>query len=110
MFKKAMMLYERIVVQASRIANYIGVGVIMAMVLITSADVFMRRIFGAPITGAHEIQQLSLLIVTFMTWGYCQVLRGHIDIGFITDRLPRRITICIDVIFNVCRFIMFRSN
>jgi len=107
MLKKVMSSYERGIIAISRVLNNIGLWVIVGMVLLTVATVVGRRFFNAPIIGAKEIQQFCLLTVAFFTWGYCQADRGNIVITFISDLLPKRVMIFVEIITNTAATVLY---
>lgn len=92
---------ERGLAPASRVLNNIGIGVIVAMILITIADVIGRRFFNQCITGAHEIQQFCFMTACFFTWAHCQMRGEHISVTFIADLLPRRLMVFVHIITSV---------
>ncbi len=98
---------ERGIISISRVINQIGLVVICGMILLTVADVIGRRFFNAPIFGAKEIQQFCLLTAAFFTWAWCQVQRGHIVITFISDMIPKRVMVFVEIVMNTIAAVLY---
>lgn len=81
---------EATVYMASKVMAFIAAIVLLAMVLITVADVVGRYFFNHPINGAWEIT--GLLLVCAGPWGlaYCQVEKKHITVTVLLDRFSPR--------------------
>ena len=104
---KALLSAERGIISTSRVMNSVALWVILGMVLLTVGEVIGRRFFNAPIPGSHEIQQFCLLTAAFFTWGYCQSERGHIVITFISDMIPKRVMIFVEIFMNTVAVVLY---
>jgi TRAP-type C4-dicarboxylate transport system permease small subunit len=60
------------------------------MMFISTADVIGRYFFLSPIEGTWEIVSMSFVICGAMAIGYTQLIKGHIQINLVSDRLTRR--------------------
>lgn len=60
------------------------------MMLISTADVVGRELFLRPIDGAWEIVSMAFIICGAMAIGYTQLVKGHIQINLVSDRLTKR--------------------
>lgn len=89
------------------VAGYIGAGVIALMMLLTVADVVGRGFLNKPVLGAYEISEFMLVIVVFISMASCQLLKGHITIDLVVDRLRKRTQNIIDSIMYFLFLIMF---
>lgn len=56
------------------------------------------RYFGAPLTGAQDITQMTLVIVVFGGMALCDRLGGHISVDVLEPVLPRAVLWLGDVI------------
>jgi TRAP-type C4-dicarboxylate transport system permease small subunit len=65
------------------------------MMLLIFFDVIFRY-FGYPIRGAYDIVGLLGVAVIAIPIAYTQTVDGHISIGFIADRFPKKIRKFID--------------
>lgn len=78
--------------------SYIGYALI---ILLTVADVILRKTINKPIVGGYEIIQYLLLVSVFASFAYCQTMRGHIQVTMILRLLPRRAVFVIYTITSI---------
>lgn len=57
--------------------------VLLLLMLLTVADVAMRYLFNAPISGVWDITQMAMVTVTFMGFAFSGHVGGHIVIELI---------------------------
>ncbi|MCD8330914.1 MAG: TRAP transporter small permease [Oscillospiraceae bacterium] len=81
---------KKFVLVLSRISSILAYAGYLLMILITVVDVVLRYAINSPILGSYEIIQYLLLVSTFASFSYCQMLRGHIQVTMILRTLPRR--------------------
>lgn len=82
----------------SRVVNSVGMVMLVAMMLLTVADVTLRYLFRMPILGSLEITRFMLVSLVFLAMAYTQVKKGHVRLDTIFDRLPRKTQALIDSI------------
>lgn len=70
--------------------NGIAIAVLFLMVLLTSADVFLRYLFNKPIKGAFELTELMMVVTIFFALAYTESRKGHIGVELLVDRLRPR--------------------
>jgi tripartite ATP-independent transporter DctM subunit len=76
----------------TRHINTIGVVCLAAMMMATSADVFLRFLFDAPIPGSIEISSYLLLLTILCGVPYAAAQKMHIAIDILTCRMkPKRL-------------------
>lgn len=80
---------ERITQWLSRWFNWVAAGGVVAMMLLTTADVIGRS-FRRPIPGTFEIIGFLCVVVVAFAIAYTQILRGHISVEIVVSRLPQR--------------------
>ena len=71
-----------------RIARWLAIfsGVVLvALTLLTVADVGLRYLFNSPIFGAHDLMQLGLVIVVFGGLAYAGRSGGHVAVDVFTQ-------------------------
>lgn len=62
---------------------------LLVLTLLTTADAFLRYLFNAPITGAHELSDEFLMpAVIYFAITYVYSGGGHIRITLLAHRLP----------------------
>ena len=76
-----------LIIEASGIT---GVVILLAMMMMTVADVIMRYFFRQPIIGSMEISVVLMVCVVFLGIGWCALSDGHISVDIITGRLSQR--------------------
>ena len=69
----------------------VAMAALAAMMLIIVADVTMRYIFGAPIRGAYDVVEVSLVIFVFHGLSACFLARQNIVIDLIDTMVPARV-------------------
>lgn len=85
---------------------------IMAMVLITCADVIMR-IFGSPIIGAYDLVYVSGAVAMAAALPYTTALKGHVAIEYFFQKMSKKPRIIVDTIvrlFGIGFFAMLTSE
>ena len=80
--------FEKFVNFTSEWLNWQAVVGLAAMSLLTAIDVIAAKIFHAPIVWAYEVTGLLGLVIVFFAVAYTQKIRGHIEIEFVSMRLP----------------------
>jgi len=80
-------LLDRLVKQAAQAVSSVAAVLVIAMMLLTTADVCGRYFFNKPIRGALEITELMLLIVVYCCMAYAVVTKAHVSIDVVTSRL-----------------------
>ena len=68
-----------------------GATAIASMMVITTADVVMRKAFHSPVRGSYELVSLLFVGVVFLGLAYAQSRNEHIQISVLYDRLPLRL-------------------
>ncbi len=63
--------------------------ILIGIVLLTVADVILRKLFNAPIFGRQNVSELALLVVVFLAMAYCGRNRGHVSVDLIAGLVPR---------------------
>ncbi len=73
---------------------------IVAMMLLTCADVFLRYFLNAPIEGTFDITQMLMVVIVFFALGYCGWTGGHVVVDLLRDVFSRRLLIILSVLVN----------
>lgn len=76
--------FERRIEPVARYLNAAGSSTALVMVILVTAHVLSRAIFGKPLIGVVEVEELMLVILVFCGVGYTQFTRNHISVNFIT--------------------------
>ena len=82
--------FRRVVRRITEVMVVISAIMLAVMMLISTADVIGRYFFLRPIEGTWEIVSMAFVICGAMAIGYTQLIKGHIQINLVSDRLTRR--------------------
>ncbi len=87
--------------------------VLAFVMLIIVANVISRRIF-VPIPGTVEIVEMSGAVLLALAVAYTAIMKGHIMVGVLVERLPPRIQAAIDIVVSgialVFSFVLARET
>jgi TRAP-type C4-dicarboxylate transport system permease small subunit len=83
-------LFRRVVRRITEVMVVISAVMLAVMMFVSTADVIGRYFFLRPIEGAWEIVSFAFVICGAMAIGYTQLIKGHIQINLVSDRLPPR--------------------
>lgn len=86
-----MNVFKKVVLWLSERLNWIAAFGIVVLMVLTSADVFLRYLFRSPIRGTYEISGLIALVVISFALAETQMKRAHISVDFIALMLPIRL-------------------
>ena len=77
-----------------------GIG-ILAMMLLTCADVFLRYFFNAPIEGTLDLTQMLMVVVVFFGLAYCGWTGGHVAVDLLREIVPPSVVVPLARLVNV---------
>jgi TRAP-type C4-dicarboxylate transport system permease small subunit len=69
---------------------YAGMGLIIPLMLLTTADVIGRAVFTRPVPGSVELSSYILNVFILLGVAYTQQVKGHVQVTMLTSRLPAR--------------------
>ena len=92
---------QTLVNQIGRVLGIIGMAVLVAMMLLTGIDVFLRYVFNRPILGSIEITELMMLTFAFAAIVWCTANKSHIKVDLISGRIPDSAKSISDIIFYI---------
>jgi len=88
--KSAAML-AKIVYPLSRWLSFLSMIATASMMLVITADVFMRRAFNSPIFGAYDVVKVLLVIIVFCAVAHTMRVREHVVVDSITRLYPKKL-------------------
>ena len=94
--KKMAQFTEDKIYALSRILGIIAIAVLVAMMLFTVLDIFLRAFFNKPISGDVEIIERSMVFVGFFGLAWCAMRGMHIKVDLVVAFLPKRAQSVID--------------
>lgn len=86
----------------SRIASVF----LFLMMLLTVADVFLRKVYSKSILGTVEVTEFMLLIVVFFALAHTEVLNGHVKVDLVMSRFGPRAQAFVDMITQLVCFVL----
>jgi TRAP-type C4-dicarboxylate transport system permease small subunit len=91
----------RIIYPFSKWLTYLSIISAAIMMLLVTADVFMRRIFNSPIYGSNDIVNILLVVIVFGAVSHVMAIRGHIVIDSITRLFPQKLQLIVTGIAQI---------
>jgi TRAP-type transport system small permease protein len=82
--------YNKVIRWICWVMTAIGAAVLTIMMFLSVADVIGRYFFLHPVEGTFEIVGLLVIIVGCLGLGYCQMVKGNINIDIVTNRFSPR--------------------
>jgi len=97
---------EKLVNTLNRWATWLAGGLLVALMLLTVANMVMREVWE-PFAGTAEIVGFLAALVAALALGYTQIHRGHTWVDILVARLPPRAQAIIDSTMFFLAMIMF---
>jgi len=92
-----MLRAEKTIVSAAEKANWVAAAALLAMILLTTLDVFVR-LFRSSIPGTYDVVALLGAVVASFSLGYTSVEKGHIAVDFLVGKLSPAVQALIDAV------------
>jgi len=99
-------LFEKIGIGLAKRLYWVAGAAIVAMMLLTCADVILRE-FRRPIPGTYELVCFLGAMAVAFAMAHTSVERGHVAVSIVVQLLPQRIQVLIDSITSSFGFILF---
>ncbi len=84
-----------------RIMDRIAGLCLVAIMILVVTNVLFRALFKRPVLGTYDYVTLSTAVMISLALAYCAVQNGHIAVGFVVDRLPKRRQAAVDTAVNL---------
>ncbi|ETX00769.1 MAG: hypothetical protein ETSY2_38515 [Candidatus Entotheonella gemina] len=91
----------RLVDRGVRFLAFLGGLALVWLMGLTVVAVIMRYVFGAPILGAQDISEMSLVLVAFLGLAYSGWTGAHIAVDLIGGMLPPGLTRWTDTVVRL---------
>lgn len=99
-------LYHRALRGLIHALAWLAGGGLMVMMLVTSADVILRKL-GLSLTGAYDIVKVAATITVAAALPYTTATKGHVAIEFLFHKLGRRGRIVVDALMRSAAMALF---
>jgi TRAP-type C4-dicarboxylate transport system permease small subunit len=90
----------------SRVINWIALGALTFIMLLTVSDVVLR-FFGHPIVGTFEVVGFCGAIIIAFALPMTTLERGHIFVDFMTQKMPKSVKKVMDLATRVLSIVLF---
>lgn len=64
-------------------------GVLLLLTVATVVDVFLRYVFNMPFRGSIEVTEFAMVVIVFLSIGYCGWVGGHVAVDLLERFLDR---------------------
>ena len=98
---KTPLSFDRVILRISQVMAITSAVIIMAMMLFTVTDVFLRYVFRKPLIWNYDLQSVLIVCVIFLGIAYVQFQRRHIQIDIVTARLSKNNQLWFQVVNNL---------
>jgi TRAP-type C4-dicarboxylate transport system permease small subunit len=87
--------------------NWAGAILLGLLMILIVADVGGRAFFNSPIAGTPELAKICLVSILYL--GIAKTLKAgrHVRGTILADRLPTGYAVSLDILANVCGFVLF---
>jgi TRAP-type C4-dicarboxylate transport system permease small subunit len=99
--------FEKIVNLLTRWLNWMAGAALIVVMVIVCANVIGRGFFETPVKGTVDIVSLLGAIVIGWAIAYTQVVKGHIRVDLLVQRLPHRIQYILDSVIDLFGLALF---
>lgn len=97
---------QRGLVLLSRGFNAVAGAAVIAVMILTCADVVLR-LLRRPIPGTYEIVGFLGSVIISFSLAYTSLERGHIAVEFLVERLPQRVQIAVEAFVSLVGTLLF---
>jgi TRAP-type C4-dicarboxylate transport system permease small subunit len=101
--------FEKPVNSVSRAFIWVSFAAVISMLLFVTADLVGHKLFRWGVIGVTEIAGLMGLVLVSFSLAWTQASGAHIEIDFITNRLPKRAQTIIATIVSFFSLALFVS-
>lgn len=83
--------------------------VLVALMILTTADVIGRYFFNRPIRGVFDLTHFAVLIMAFLGFAYCGFHGTHVVIEILYHRLGTRTRAVVKRVVSLMGFVLFAT-
>ena len=82
-----MSIFSNIIRRIDMICGIIAEMLVFLLMLLVTAEIIGRRVFGSPIPGQVEASILALVLILYLGLAYTQLEKGHIRVDVLVSRI-----------------------
>jgi len=91
----------------TNLMNRCAYGILFAMMMLTVADVVLRKLFSKGILGTLEITEFMMVGLVLFTLGRVERLDRNISVDLVMKHMSRRVRLMVEMITRLICFIFF---
>ena len=80
------------------IVGFLALITLIAMMMLTTVDVFLRYFFDRPILGAIEMVELVMVSIAGLSLAWCTLKSGHIRVDIVISMFSKKTNRVIDIV------------
>lgn len=89
---------SRIFTQIINLVGFLALITLIAMMMLTTTDVFLRYFFDRPILGSIELVELMMVSVAGLSLAWCTLRGGHIRVDLLIGLFSKKTNRILDFI------------
>jgi TRAP-type C4-dicarboxylate transport system permease small subunit len=101
------LVIEKFVRKITNTFCYIGMGMLVILMFLGTADVLGRYFFNRPIKGAYEVSEILLAAIVFFGLAYAFAVGGHVRVDTFVALMRPRTRATAGIIISLLSFIIF---
>jgi TRAP-type C4-dicarboxylate transport system permease small subunit len=91
----------------TNLMNRFAAGILFVMMLLTMADVVLRKVFSKGILGALELTEFMMMGLVFFALARVELLDRNISVDLVVQHMNRRTRLMIGMITRLICFVLF---
>jgi TRAP-type C4-dicarboxylate transport system permease small subunit len=84
--------------QLINIVGFLALVTLIAMMMLTTSDVFLRYFFDRPILGSIELVELFMVSIAGLSLAWCTLRSGHIRVDLLLGLFSKKTNRSLDII------------
>ena len=102
-------LTVRVINAVSLLFAKVGLVILVAMMILTVAEVLLRYVFNRPILGSTEVIKFMMVTLAFLVLVWCTMRRGHVKVEVVARHFPLKVQAICDTIFSLFSIALYSS-
>jgi TRAP-type C4-dicarboxylate transport system permease small subunit len=91
----------------SHFLNNIGLVVLFSLMILTVADIILRKIFNKGIFGTLEISEFMMVAIVFFSLAECELEDRFVTVDLLVKKLSSKSRVAIDAFLKFLGFILY---
>jgi C4-dicarboxylate transporter DctQ subunit len=100
-------LFEKIIKLLSSLFNLCASAALMAMMLLTCFDIFMRYFFNRPFGGTYDLVGLMGAILAAFALPYTLLKGGHVAVDLLVRIMPSTTRLVVETVTHITGVLLF---